>query len=186
LVGCINPIDRVAEELGSWPHQSAGVHVAINIPPEIGGRGGVDHALRNSHLADVADKIVFEVTERGVPDKLGVDTINNHGYADVQIALDDVMANEAQLVFLAHLRVDIIKIDKSFTDRILLNEWPTREDEIHLRMLHDIDKIVLVEGVEKSKQVDVLRKAGVQFVQEWYFSRSLPVEKFMAYHAAHT
>jgi len=179
-------IDRIAKELGGWLHDTAGAHIAINVPPEIWGRGGVDHALRKSHLADVLDKIVLEVTERGVPDKLGVDTINNHGYANVKVALDDVMANEAQLVFLAHLRVDIIKIDKSFTDRILLDTWPTREDEIHLRMLRDIDKIVLVEGVETSKQADVLRKAGVQFAQGWYFSRSLATDQFRVFFENHS
>jgi len=179
-------IDRVAHDLGGWLHDTVGVHVAINVPPELWGRGGISYALRKSHLVDDVDKIVLEVTERGVPDKLGVDTINNHGYTKVKVALDDVMANEAQLVFLARLRVDIIKIDKSFTDRILLDEWPTHEDKIHIRLLHDIDKIVLVEGVETRKQVDVLRKAGVKFVQGWHFSRSLPIEKFKTYYAAHS
>jgi len=179
-------IDRIAQELGRWLYETAGVHIAINVPPELWGRGGVSYALRKSHLLDDPDKIVLEVTERGVPDKLGVDTINSHGYSNVKIALDDVMSEEAKLVFLARLNVDIIKIDKSFTDRILLNEWPTHEDEIHLRLLHDIGKVVLVEGVESSKQADALREAGVKFVQGWYFSRSLAADQFRAFYENHS
>jgi len=179
-------IDRVAAELGSWLHDTAGVYVAINVPPELWGRGGISYALSKSHLADNADKIVLEITERGVPDKLGVDTINNHGYTNVKIALDDVMSNEARLIFLARLNVDILKIDKSFADRILLDDWPNHDDELFLKLCCDLDRTIVVEGVEKEHQVDVLRTAGVRFAQGWYFSRPLTVDRFAAFYESHS
>jgi hypothetical protein len=63
-------IETVGRELGSWLRTHAGVHLHINVPPEILGRGGIAYAVAKAGLMDVAHKIVLEVTERGVPDKL--------------------------------------------------------------------------------------------------------------------
>src|SRR6266536_263836 len=43
-------IDRVAEELGAWLRSNEGVHISINVPPEILGRGGLEYAVRKSGL----------------------------------------------------------------------------------------------------------------------------------------
>jgi sensor c-di-GMP phosphodiesterase-like protein len=178
-------IELVAEEMGEWLRETQDIYISINVPPELWGRGGVNYALQKSHLAEHKDRIVLEVTERGVPDKLGVETINNHGYMNVRIALDDVMANEAYLIFLARLKVDVIKIDRHFADRILAPGWPTREDEVFLRLCAESDRTIIVEGVEQAEQVIVLRDAGVRYAQGWHFSRALPADAFKAYYAAH-
>lgn len=178
-------IDLVAEELGAWLRQTENVYIAINVPPEVWGRGGFEYAARKVGLYDLAQKFVLEVTERGLPDQIGVADINSHGGTDVLIALDDVIKREANLVVLARLNVDIVKIDKSFTDKILLDGWPTIEDKRLLGLLTLVDKIVIFEGVETKQQVEVLKKEGAQYVQGFYFSRPLRAEEFKAYCAAH-
>jgi sensor c-di-GMP phosphodiesterase-like protein len=179
-------IDKVAEELGQWLHKTPGVTIGINVPPELFGRGGMLYAVHKSHLIDVVDKIVIEIAERGVPDKLGVDAINKKDqYANVQIALDDVLSREANLAILIRLHIEIIKIDKSFTDRILHSDWPTAEDERLLRLLKETHFTVVAEGVEQRRQAEVLRDAGIPLAQGWYFSRPLEAAKFKDYFASH-
>jgi sensor c-di-GMP phosphodiesterase-like protein len=89
-------IDLVAEELGDWLRQTENVYIAINVPPEVWGRGGFEYAARKVGLYDLAQKFVLEVTERGLPDQIGVEDINSHGGTDVLIALDDVIKREAR------------------------------------------------------------------------------------------
>jgi sensor c-di-GMP phosphodiesterase-like protein len=176
-------IERVAAEMSEWMGETPDVYLSINVPPELWGRGGVSHVLRKSALNAYCKRIVLEITERGVPDKLGVETINNHGYMDVKIALDDVMSNEAHLIYLARLKVDIIKIDRSFADRILASDWPTHEDQLFLQLCRDSDRSVVVEGVETAVQARVLREAGVRYAQGWYFAHALPAQEFKAFYA---
>jgi sensor c-di-GMP phosphodiesterase-like protein len=70
-------IETVGRELGSWLRAQAGVHVSINVPPEILGRGGVAYAGTRAGLMDVAHKIVLEISEKGIPDKLGLQALSN-------------------------------------------------------------------------------------------------------------
>jgi sensor c-di-GMP phosphodiesterase-like protein len=181
-------IDKVAEEFGQWLRQTSGMYISVNVPPELFGRGGVLYAAYKSNLLDIANKFVVEITERGVPDKLGIESINNR-YENVLFALDDVLAHEASLVVLGRLNIDIIKIDKSYTDHILQKDWPTSHDERFLRLLKESHFTVIAEGIEQRCQADVLRDAGISAGQGWYFSHPLSAEKFKKYfldHAKHS
>jgi sensor c-di-GMP phosphodiesterase-like protein len=178
-------IDKVAEEFGQWLRQTSGVNISVNVPPELFGRGGLLYAGYKSNILDIADKFVVEITERGVPDKLGFESINNR-YENVLFALDDVLSHEASLFVLGRLNIDIIKIDKSYTDQILQKDWPTSHDERFLRLLKESNFTVIAEGIEQRRQADVLRDAGISAGQGWYFSRPLSAEKFKKYHAKHS
>ena len=94
-------IETVARELGDWLRANRDVHIGINVPPEILGRGGLEYAVTNAGLMDVLDRIIVEVTERGVPDAIGVDALNRARAAGVRIALDDVGVSDANLVVLS-------------------------------------------------------------------------------------
>ena len=72
-------LDTVAAELGDWLRANPDVRVGINAPPEILGRGGMAYVATKSGLAEQAAQIILEVTERGLPDLLGVEAINQAG-----------------------------------------------------------------------------------------------------------
>ena len=65
-------IDTLAAELGDWLRSNSEAHVSINVPPEILGRGGLEYASTKSGLREVSSQIILEVTERGIPDRLGM------------------------------------------------------------------------------------------------------------------
>jgi len=174
-------IDQVAKELGDWLKVLPDVELHINVPPEILGRGGLEYAAQKSGLHAVKDKIGLEITERGVPDQLGLDALERASRQGVRIALDDVRIDPATTLILSHSNIRIFKIDKS----ILLEtgDGPTPPWAKTLAILLKATDIeVVAEGVETSEQLALLKAAGVQRAQGYYFSQALRVNDFLEYY----
>lgn len=179
-------VERIAAELGGWLRSHDGVQLAINIPPEILGRGGLEYAAQRSGLMDQAHKLVLEITERGFPDRLGAMAMEMTEHTGVRIALDDVVFGGRNLVVLSRCNVDIIKVDRSLTAQIGSPNHPQPPPWLnHLAALQlGAGMEIIVEGVETSHQLDTLVAAGVTHVQGYYFSKPLKAAAFIAYHAA--
>src|SRR4030095_10158288 len=112
-------LDTVSAELGDWLRANPDVRLAVNVPPEILGRGGLGDVTVKSGLAQQASQIILEVTERGLPDLLGVEAINQASNLGARVALDDVtFAGAANLAVLARAHFSSIKLDKSLIDQI--------------------------------------------------------------------
>lgn len=177
-------IDTVEAELGDWLRRNPKAHLSINVPPEVLGRGGLEYAARKSNLVDVRQQIVLEITERGVPDELGLEELKFISTDSVRIALDDVGVDDSNLLVLFQVPVDILKLDKRIIDDIhapgsrglLKNLSP---------MIRASCRVVVAEGIEKTDQAQVLRDHGVAWGQGWLYSRSLPASDFISWHAEH-
>jgi sensor c-di-GMP phosphodiesterase-like protein len=177
-------IETVAQELGAWLHQAThDVSVNINVPPELLGRGGLEYAMFKSGLIDISEKIVFEITERGMPDKLGVDGLNQRPYR-VRVALDDIGITAAKLIMFAQLRVDILKLDNSFVSQLLV-EGCQEDSLIGLAAIIRESSIeIIAEGVETAAQASALLAVGVTKAQGWYFSHPLSADEFLTFFEA--
>jgi sensor c-di-GMP phosphodiesterase-like protein len=176
-------LDTVAAELGDWLRANPEVRVAINAPPEILGRGGMAYVANKSGLAEQATQIVLEVTERGLPDLLGVEAINQASSMGTRVALDDVtFAGAANLAVLARCNFSAIKLDKSLIDQIGPESPTPAWVETVKGLLESSPLQVIAEGVETEYQFAILCAAKVQAAQGFYFSRPLPVAKFLAFH----
>ncbi len=75
--------------------------------------------------------------------------------------------------------LDIIKIDKSILWTAVDHELGRILLENTVRMIKQMGRKVLVEGVETKAQLDLLRDVGVDYLQGFYFSRPLPREEFL-------
>lgn len=176
-------IDTVQAELGDWLRANRDAHIGINVPPEILGRGGMAYAAGKSGLAEISSQIVLEVTERGIPDSLGVQAINLYEGEGVKVALDDVtLVGGANLAVLARCNLYAIKLDRSLIQQI----GPSCPTPVWLpsvtALLESSQLLVIAEGVETEMQFATLRAARIQAAQGFYFSRPLSVDAFMAYH----
>ena len=173
-------IETVATELGDWLAANPSAHISINVPPALLGRGGLSYAATKSGLIEHASQVILEVTERGVPDVMGVESINQRGGMGARVALDDVtLVGGASLVILARCNFDVIKLDKSLIDQIgpdrVAPEWP----RFITALLESSPTLVIAEGVETEPQIAILRAVGIQAAQGFYFSRPIPVERFI-------
>lgn len=181
-------IDRVAIEMGDWLRKQDDVELHINVPPEILGRGGLEYAAQKSGLSDVRHKLVMEITERGVPDQLGLRALDLAARQGVRIALDDVRIDPASVMVLSRSNVQIIKIDKSvlLDTGVSVGVARPRWAEALSVLLKTTDLEVIAEGVETAEQVSMLRAAGVQRAQGHYFSPPLRVDAFLDYYRKHS
>ena len=179
-------IDTVMSELGSWFSANPEAYIGINVPPEILGRGAIAYVASKSGLIKHAGQLMLEVTERGVPDAMGLDAINQRASIGARVALDDVtFVAGAKLAFLVRSDFDAIKLDKSLVDQIT-PDCPSPE---WLRSATTLVKssrlMVIAEGVETEQQFTVLRDAGIHSAQGFYFSRPIPADAFMAFYRDH-
>ena len=178
--------ELVGRELGPWLHRQEDIHIAINVPPETIGRGNLWSACTTFGLGDIFDKLMIEVNERGFPDLLAMETLKKViAKHKVKIALDDVNINDANLLVMLHLQVDVVKLEKSFADEMLREDWSDEKMAGIAALIHAGRFAVIAEGVETARQVEILQAAGVQMAQGWYFSHALPAADFMNFFSAH-
>jgi sensor c-di-GMP phosphodiesterase-like protein len=178
-------IDTVAHELGNWLRDHEGVHIAINVPPEVFGRGGLEYAAAKAHVLDLASRFVVEITERGVPDKLGIDELNSRPRRGVLVALDDVGESDTGYLVAADVHVDILKIEKAAVEKITRATLEPQEIASFSSLIRTSGVSVVAEGVEEDAQVDKLRSFGIELAQGWLFSRPLTVDRLMDYFSRH-
>lgn len=177
-------LETVAAELGDWLLRTEDAHIAVNTPPELIGRGGMEYAGRRVGLAAVADKLVLEVTERGIPDEIGLDAmIHRTGRRRlVRLALDDVGVNDHWAALLQQAPFDILKLDKSLVDRLEDGEQssiPLIEQIARIARERGIE--IIAEGIERPEQAALLRELHIPLGQGWHFSKALRAGEFLAF-----
>jgi EAL domain-containing protein (putative c-di-GMP-specific phosphodiesterase class I) len=176
-------IDTVAAELSDWLRVHADAHISINVPPEILGRGGLEYAAIHSGLIARAEQIILEITERGVPDRLGLDALNKMSSRGVRLALDDTMMSGANLALLTRCNFGMIKLDRELTAQ-LKEDGPPPDWIGGLESLLKTSSLqVIAEGVETEYQADRLHQVGVQFAQGHLFSTALSAQQFMEFYS---
>jgi diguanylate cyclase (GGDEF)-like protein/PAS domain S-box-containing protein len=105
-----------------------------------------------------------------------------------RIALDDFGTGYSSLSYLNRFPVDIVKIDQSFVRSMTEDDETSRRKS---RMLvegiktisHQMNCIVVAEGIEKQEQRDALTAMGVDAGQGYFFSRPLPALEIIAKYA---
>ncbi|MGD8639751.1 MAG: EAL domain-containing protein [Gammaproteobacteria bacterium] len=171
-------IEQVAKELKEWLDNTEGVHVGINVPPELIGRGGLEYAAIKAGLMDSVDKIILEVTERGFPDQLALNTLGETKDR-IKVAIDDFGTGDANMMQLSRMRADIIKLDKFFIDHI--TDSNPQPGIVHglVAFAKAMGFDVIAEGVETQIQYDYLTGLHVNMAQGWFFSKPLRLTDFL-------
>jgi sensor c-di-GMP phosphodiesterase-like protein len=176
-------IETAATELREWLRSHPEVHLSLNIPPEVAGRGGVYYAAMKSGLAAMIPQLILEVTERGLPDALGLEGMLQARQLGIKIALDDVnLLGGANLAILSRCPFDIIKVDRHQL-AMITPEMPSPEWLEGLTALIRSSRLmVIAEGVETAQQLEVLMQAGVQAAQGFHLSPPIPAADLISFH----
>ena len=174
-------IDTVAMELSDWLGGHEAVHISINVPPEILGRGGLEYAATKSGLRARIKQLIVEVTERGIPDQLGLDALNSISSTGARVALDDTTLSGTNLALLTRCNFDFVKIDRLLVAELALDKPRTPWLDGLAPLLQTTSLQIIAEGVETAFQAEALRAAGVQLAQGHYFSAPLSARDFKHY-----
>ena len=77
------------------------------------------------------------------------------------------------------LPIDIVKIDKSFVDAMLLSEKGSNIIRSIIKLAQNIGLQVVAEGVENTEQYNMLQKNNCDFIQGYYISKPITFEKIV-------
>jgi diguanylate cyclase (GGDEF)-like protein len=94
----------------------------------------------------------------------------------VQLAIDDFGTGYSSLSYLKHFRVEMLKVDKSFIERVGQDPADTAIVQTATALAQTLGMQVVAEGVETAEQLLQLRALGCNWGQGFYFSRPLPSE----------
>ncbi|WP_337015507.1 cyclic diguanylate phosphodiesterase [Leclercia sp. AS011] len=127
-------------------------------------------------------KLVLELTEREL---LVVDDVTHRLIAElhklgVLIAIDDFGTGNSSLSYLQNLRIDILKIDKSFVSMIGTDAIPAHLVDNVIDLATRLDLKLVAEGVENEEQSAYLRARKVTYLQGYLYGRPMPVKEFLS------
>ena len=127
-----------------------------------------------------ATLVEIEITESTsqVNQFLSISVIKKLKDKGIRVLMDDYGVGYSQIDNFKNIPFDGIKIDKSYTDELLTDEKVRSIIKFLVELGHVNDLEVIVEGVEKKEQVDLLRKMHVDTIQGFYYSKPLPLNEF--------
>ena len=197
--GLIVPIGRfvlreACRQMSAWqrdytthPPLTVSVNLSARELDEPGLVGSVRAALEDAQL-DPAH-LVLEITESlllvDLPTTVG--TLLELRALGVRLAVDDFGTGYSSLAYLENLPVDILKIDKSFVDRIADQNHALPADgetgaqrsvmvSAISQLAHALSLQMVAEGIEAPEQVATLRGLACQYGQGYYFARPLTAD----------
>jgi EAL domain-containing protein (putative c-di-GMP-specific phosphodiesterase class I) len=173
-------LETACRQAVTWPavdhHDAPGVAVDVSAvqiaqPSFI---GEVITVLQVSGLSPA--RLCLEITETAAIGELEPTAQRLRQLRDlgVRIALDDFSTGFSSLTMLRRLPVNIVKIDKSFIDRITLGANDAALVRLLIDAAHSFGLTVCAEGVEQLQQAEQLSMMGCDLVQGWLIAKGLP------------
>ena len=96
----------------------------------------------------------------------------------IRVLMDDFGVGFSQIGSLRQIPFDAIKIDKSFTDKILEDDKTRAIMKYLIELAHVNDMEAIVEGVESKEQVEALKKMHADTIQGYYYSKTISFKDF--------
>ncbi len=129
-----------------------------------------------------ADYLRIEITESAYmdnPERLGytIDELKSKGFI---ILMDDFGTGYSSLNILKDLSFDVLKIDKKLIDEIDNSEKAGNVVISILKMAKWLGMKTVAEGIENSRQANMLRNMGCDYIQGFLYAKPLAVEHFLA------
>ncbi len=167
---------RACLACAAWPND---ISVSVNLSPMQFRNGRVEHtvleALRAANLPP--ERLDLEITESTLLDDRGSTraTLESLRKLGIRISLDDFGTGYSSLSYVLAFPLDRIKIDRSFTIGLGLQERASILVESVAQMCARLGMSVLVEGVETDLQLRYVERVGsISEVQGFYFSPAVP------------
>lgn len=135
----------------------------------------VANAIASSGI--LPNQLVVEVTENSLYSENlqdGIVKLDQLSELGCRISLDDFGTGFSSITQLKELPYSSVKVDKSFIDNVTENQ----DDQAIVCALLEMGRLMgftlVIEGVEKQGQVDLLREFGCNMVQGFFYSKPIP------------
>ncbi len=107
-----------------------------------------------------------------------VERLRNFG---VKISIDDFGTGYSSITHLKQIRIDAIKIDRSFISSLPVNQEDSAIVSALITLARELHIQIIAEGVETQEQLEYLLAKGCKEFQGYYFSRPLPAKKVIEF-----
>ena len=160
-----------------------GRHITISV------NVSVRHLMKNNFIEEIrrvleernvsADHIEIEITESIMIDSAekALERIEQLKAMGMKVAIDDFGTGYSSLSYLNSFPSDLLKIDKSFIDKMNLSDSSRQYVAMIISIVHTLDLKVISEGVESADQVDVLKDIGCDYIQGYVWGKPMPPEE---------
>ena len=162
-----NGIDNINVNLSVLQCMRPGFVESIN---RIVNRYGIDKKLINYEITESIAASDYDTLSHVIR------KLRNEGFL---FSMDDYGTGFSNVSNIFSLNFDVIKIDKSLL-------WDSEKSELGMvilestiRMIQQMHKKILVEGVETEAQIELLKKLNVDYLQGFYFSKPIPKSQFI-------
>ncbi len=162
---------------------SAYLHIAVNLSPK---------DLQERHLPEViqqmlgiwnvpACSLTLELTETAVmeDDAMYGKSLERLKETGIRLSIDDFGTGYSSMSRLRDLPVDELKLDMSFVKNMRTSFSDERIVRSMIALAHDLELLVVAEGVENLETMQHLKELGCDLVQGYYVSKPLDSEKIV-------
>lgn len=176
--------ETAVRQCGRWLKHNPDFCVSVNLSYlqlcEEGFTGFMRETLERCHVP--SRNIVVEMTESYMVksgEELRAIFREIRGIG-IRIAMDDFGTGYSSLGVLKNSPADIVKIDRIFMKDILTSEFDATFIQFVVRLCHDVNIHVLLEGVETKEEYEKVKTMGLDYIQGYYFGKPMSVEAFNA------
>ncbi len=154
-------------------------YISVNVSPiqlDMSLPDAIDAILAEAGLDPAA--LLIEITEGFVLSSIeeSTDLLDALRARGIRVALDDFGTGYSSLSYAQRLPIDLVKIDKSFTDGLDAHNAGLIPTIMHLA--NTLGAAVVVEGVETNEQLAELARLECQLAQGYLFSPPVPAASF--------
>ncbi|WP_338758923.1 EAL domain-containing protein [Massilia sp. METH4] len=175
-------IDTVCGQIARWSDSVYGcVPVSINVSSRQFNERDIRESIAGAlarHGID-AGCVEIELTESSmvVDPRRTADNLQAIHALGVKLLVDDFGTGYSSLSMLHNMAFDLLKVDKSFTSRLGVDENGEVFFRAIITMAHSLGMRVVAEGVETEEQARILEALQCDELQGFYLFRPVPAEE---------
>ncbi len=179
-------IDATLQQIARW--RDDGIHfetVSINISPkQLLQPNFTEKLLITAKRFQVPpEQLELEITESLLFEdpQLCIELLQELKALGFSIAIDDFGTGYSSLQYLKLMPVDKLKVDRAFVKDLETSP----KDQVIISMVTEMAGALgfttLAEGAESAEQVDILRQAGYDMIQGYYFARPMSATELIRF-----
>jgi len=130
-----------------------------------------------------AESLILEVTESAVMEdpERAIPVLRQIRDMGIGLSIDDYGTGYSSMAQLKRLPVDELKIDKSFVKDVVENPDDAVIVRSTIELGHNMDLVVVAEGVEDEKTLEWLSRFGCDMAQGYHLSRPMPAKDLVGW-----
>jgi EAL domain-containing protein (putative c-di-GMP-specific phosphodiesterase class I) len=178
-------VDDVVEQLATWSAAGRNLRAAVNV------------SVRDLHTGEIVDQIGDRLARYGVPPgnlqleitegalmadpRRVLATISRLDKLGVAISLDDFGTGYSSMQHLRRLPLAEVKVDRSFVLGMAVDADDAAIVRSVIELAGALGLRVVAEGVEDERTWRLLRAAGCDVAQGWFYARPMPADDLIAW-----